>query len=92
MNFEEFTQLDHIRHFYSRFYLKSLGINERLIVMTVSDLQSSLNRLYLKTGLMLDPAVHSNRSIYTNDSGHFRGRFAEDTQLYDQLIALQQEA
>ena len=92
MSFEEFADLDHIRHFYGKFYLRNLDINQRLILLAVSDLDSSFYRLYLKTGLKLNTAVHSNRSIYSKDFGHLRSCFAEDVQLYQYLIAHQDDA
>jgi len=92
MSFEEFADLDHIRHFYGKFYLRNLDINRRLIILTVSELDTSFYRLYLKTGLTLNTAVHSNRSIYAKDFGHLRSCFAEDVQLYQYLIAHRDDA
>ncbi len=91
MSLEEFANLDHICHFYSKFYLPNLDVNQRLILLTVSELGSSFYRLYLKTGLMLNAAVHSSRSIYAKDFGNLRSRFAEDMQLYQHLIAHRDE-
>jgi hypothetical protein len=86
MSLDEFLELEHIRLFYSNYYLKNLQLNERVIVLSVEDLGQSLEKLANRCGLSLSASVHVNKGRYRGVFENFRTHFATDTELYKQLL------
>jgi hypothetical protein len=85
MSIDSFSQLDHIRFLYSRYYLKNLTEDDRLIVLSVEDLPSSFIKLRERCGLCLNAGIHMNRSSYPGNFEHLREVFSDDSQLYHSL-------
>ncbi len=86
MQLDEFIQLNHIRFIYSKYYLKNLQIDSKLIILPVDRMQYSLNLLGKILDFPLNHEIKSNQSDYSGDFEYLRSNFIEDTDLYNKLI------
>ena len=88
MNIEQFVELDHIKYFYSKFYLKNIALDNRLIAGSLHDFESTLRKVAEATGITLDHTVYVNKSSYRGSFDYLRPNFETDLKLYDALINL----
>ncbi|MBN8474943.1 hypothetical protein [Sulfuritalea sp.] len=86
MAIEEFAQLPHIRFFYSDYYLKNLAVDERLMILSVENLEVSFEAISTHCGLRLDRSIWVNESRHNRDFGHLSCYFSRDTDLYKELL------
>lgn len=87
MSLEEFVTLNHIKYFYSKFYLKNITIDDRLFVFSMINFEDSINQINQLTGLGLDQFSWLNKNIYNRQFAHLRSNFQEDFDLYDYLLS-----
>lgn len=86
MSMEEFAELDHIQHFYGRYYLRGVALDSRLIIFSIDNLQDACKKISEACQIELKHSVSLNRSNYSSNYGHLKGIFASDTDLYRGLI------
>lgn len=87
MSIEDFVELDHIKYFYSKYYLNSIALDERLIVVPMDDMESSCSKIMEVTNIKLDHTVRTNKGTYIRNFDHMRNIFHVDTDLYKCLIS-----
>lgn len=64
MSVLEFTKLDHIRNFYSGYYLKDLNINRKLTVLDTSNMTRVCSYLEHALEIKISPLVRENQTTY----------------------------
>ena len=87
MTIEEFAELDHVKYFYSKYYLNKIILDERLIVLPVDNLEMSFTKIMEFSRIKLDPMVHVNKSKYFENFDHLRDKFSADAGLYNDLVS-----
>jgi hypothetical protein len=86
MEIGEFLLLDHVRYFYSRYYLENLLMDNRLIVLSVHDMASSLDAIGKLLNISFNPDIFVNQNSYTGDFRHLCSILDADTKLYEDLL------
>jgi len=87
MSIEEFVELDHIKYFYSKYYLNNIALDEKILVVPMDDMKSSFSKIMEVSNLKLDYTVRANKSKYYGNFDHMRNVFKVDAELYNYLIS-----
>ena len=86
MSLDEYLELDHVRFFYSDYYLKDVILDDRITVFPVEQLKTAYRNIAKLTDIRLDAGVWTNRGKYRSDCEQHRSNFARDEELYRKLI------
>lgn len=86
MSLEEFVELEHIRYFYSEYYLKGVAVDSRLLVVSIHSFPNSCKAIADASQIKLDPGISLNKSSYHAKYTHLAGNFSRDTELYLKLL------
>lgn len=86
MSLEEFVELDHIRYFYSKYYLNHIFPSEKFLAVAMENMEYSCKKIMEASGLNLDHAIKINRSEHNGSFNQLRDVFNVDMQLYKDLI------
>jgi hypothetical protein len=88
MTIDEFVKLNHVRYFYSRYYLRDLLIDKRLLVIPMSAYKSGCHLLTELLGIKIDSDVWVNKTEHSENFDYLTPFFSEDHLLYTKLIGL----
>jgi hypothetical protein len=85
MSIDEFVELDHIKYFYSKYYLRNIVPNKNFIILSMHDMKFVCRKIFEKTNINLDYTIRLNRSRYDGNFGYLQDVFQTDTELYNCL-------
>ncbi|MEM6469033.1 MAG: hypothetical protein AAF802_05640 [Planctomycetota bacterium] len=86
MSIDQYLELDHVRSYYSKYYLKDMIVDERVVALPVEQLTTSFQTIAKLSDIRLDASVWSNKGKYESEYESHRGKFAEDDELMVRLI------
>ncbi|MHC1788343.1 hypothetical protein [Solidesulfovibrio sp.] len=86
MSIESFLKLEHIRYFYSMYYLNGLALNNKLVVLPMEDLDGTFHTIQELTGISLSSTFWENKNEYGNINEYYKSLFSEDIELYEFLV------